>query len=224
MCGRYAFFTPRAQALAAMPGNPRDLFNEGDSPRYNVAPGTYVPAFRRADREAGITLEPLWWGYHPTWAPEDAPSPINAKAEKVGTSRYYLGAFRHHRCIICADGWFEWLKEAGGKQPHFITRRDRGLIWLAGIWMDRPDDKPGLAIITHDARGPAAEVHSRMPLALDDACLTDWLDPGLTDRDEIRHTIRPLTADLIEHYPVSRDVNRVGNDNPALVEPLPAEA
>ncbi|OHV08821.1 SOS response-associated peptidase [Kushneria phosphatilytica] len=220
MCGRYVFFTRRQQAAQQLPFRVRDLIDEAEQPRYNVAPGTRVVVVRRVDAEAGATMEYLWWGYHPHWAGEDAPTPINAKAEKVATSKYYSGAFARHRCLIPADGWYEWLATDSGKQPHFICRKDRGLVWLAGIWTERSDGTPGVAIITHDARGPAKEVHPRMPLALSDDCLGDWLDPDMTDRETIRQLIKPLPADQLTHWAVSREVNRVGNDRVDLVEPI----
>lgn len=203
-----------------MPFNVDDLTSGTEAPRYNVAPGTHVPVLLRREEASGVTLEELWWGYHPHWAGKDAPTPINAKAEGVASSRYYANAFSRHRCVVPADGWYEWLNVNGRKQPHFICREDRQLIWLAGIWSTRPDGEPGLALITHDARGPAREVHSRMPLALDDGCLADWLDPQITQRDTIRTLSRPVPADRITHWPVSTEVNRVGNDHAELVAPI----
>ncbi|RKR07644.1 putative SOS response-associated peptidase YedK [Kushneria sinocarnis] len=223
MCGRYALFTRKAQLLDQLPLRVRDADDDAGQPRYNVAPGTEVLAVRRAsddDENTAITLDRLWWGYHPHWAGDSAPTPINAKAEKVATSKYYAGAFARQRCLIPADGWYEWLATEHGKQPHFICRQDRSPVWLAGIWSARPDGTPGLAIITHDARGVATEVHSRMPLALDERCLTEWLDPHMTDRESVRQLIRPLPAELLSHWPVSREVNRVGNDRATLIEPI----
>lgn len=220
MCGRYVFFTQRQKAAQQLPFRVRDLIDKAEQPRYNVAPGTHVPVVLHRDDESESSFERVWWGYHPHWAGEDAPTPINAKAEKVATSKYYSGAFAHHRCLVPADGWYEWLKTDNGKQPHFICREDRALIWLAGIWMTRPDGEPGLAIITHDARGSAREVHDRMPLALNDDCLEDWLDPDMTERETIRKLIKPIPAKLITHWAVSKEANRVGNDRAELVEPI----
>ncbi|TFH84644.1 SOS response-associated peptidase, partial [Billgrantia azerbaijanica] len=81
-----------------------------------------------------------------------APEPINAKSEGVATSRYFRAAFARHRCLVPADGWYEWLQVDGRKQPHYLARRDHEPLWLAGIWTERPDGAPGCAILTEPAR------------------------------------------------------------------------
>ncbi len=207
-------------ALAEAVAQP-DLFVDAE-PRYNVPPGTWISVARRADDEALVTIEQLWWGYRPTWADTTAPQPINAKAETVAKSRYFAPAFKRHRCLIPADGWYEWLSADGRKQPHFITRSDEQTLYLAGIWTDRGEDKPpGVAIITEPARGSAKEVHDRMPLALDNDSLEPWLDPHFTERDAIRGVTRHIDAGLIRHWSVSTAVNRPGDDrNAALINPL----
>ncbi|MDF3917535.1 SOS response-associated peptidase [Salinicola salarius] len=220
MCGRFAFYSIDFSALAEAVAQP-DLFADAD-PRYNVPPGTLISVARRADHDAPVTIEQLWWGYRPAWADAKAPQPINAKAETVATSRYFAPAFKRHRCLIPADGWYEWLSVDGRKQPHYLTRADEKTLYLAGIWTERGDDlAPGVAIITEPARGSAEEVHDRMPLALDDDSLEPWLDPAFTDRDAIRGTTRHIDSDLIRHWPVSSAVNRPSNDrNAGLINPL----
>lgn len=220
MCGRYVLFTQRQKAARALSFGVRDRIDGAEGPRYNVAPGTHVPVILHREDEYEASFESVWWGYHPHWAGEKAPTPINARAEKIASSKYYSGAFSHHRCLVPADGWYEWLKTDDGKQPHFICREDRALIWLAGIWATRPDGEAGLAIITHEARGSAREVHDRMPLALGEDCLEDWLDPHMTERETIRQLIKPIPANTITHWAVSKEANRVGNDHADLVEPL----
>ncbi|MDI5893061.1 SOS response-associated peptidase [Halomonas rhizosphaerae] len=190
------------------------------TPRYNVAPGTWITAVRHPTDNEPLVMDEVWWGYRPHWAKEKAPEPINATVEKVATSNYFRGAFAHHRCLVPADGWYEWLPLNGKKQPHFLCREDREPIWLAAIWTERPDGKPGCAILTEPARGVAKEIHPRMPLALDAESLKPWLDPHLTDRETIRQVVHHLDAELITHWPVSTRVNRPTNDEASLIEPL----
>lgn len=217
MCGRFALHSPYPK-LAASLRLPLEEVQE-PVPRYNVAPGTWILAVRRESDEAPLIMDELWWGYRPHWAGEKAPEPINATVEKVATSKYFRGAFAHHRCLVPADGWYEWLPVDGQKQPHFLCRQDREPIWLAAIWSERPDGRPGCAILTEPARGVARQIHPRMPLALDDKSLGPWLDPHLTDRETIRQVVHHLDADLLTHWPVSPQVNRPANDDPALIEP-----
>ncbi|RCV86932.1 SOS response-associated peptidase [Billgrantia montanilacus] len=219
MCGRFALFSDPisiAQALRLSPPS------EDWQPRYNVAPGTWIISVLRPDPNAALRFENLWWGYRPHWADEKAPQPINAKAESVATSRYFRGAFSHHRCLVPADGWFEWLPVDGKKQPHYLTRTDGEPLWLAGIWAERADGKPGCAILTEPARGVAKEVHPRMPLALDADSLESWLDPHLTDRETIRQVVRHLDAKLLRRWAVSQRVNRPTFDDPSVIEPADA--
>lgn len=158
--------------------------------RYNVPPGTFIKAVRHADDGAPLVMTEMWWGYRPHWAGEKVPEPINATVEKVATSNYFKGAFAHHRCLVPADGWFEWVPINGKKQPHYLCRGYREPLWLEGIWAKRADGTPGFAIITEPAHGATGEVHPRMPLALDAESLEPWLDPHLTDRFSSR-SLRP---------------------------------
>ncbi|SHL51849.1 SOS response-associated peptidase [Halomonas caseinilytica] len=217
MCGRFAIYSQPPEISRRL-GLPEP--DAGWAARYNVTPGTWIPGAYRPDSESDLALGQLWWGYRPHWATGNAPEPINAKVEGVATSRYFKGAFARHRCLIPADGWYEWLSGPAGKQPHFICREDREVLWLAGIWSERADGAPGCAILTEPARGLAAEVHDRMPLALDDDSIEPWLDPDLTDREAIRHVVRHIDADSITHWPVSTRVNRPGNDDATLLHPV----
>lgn len=218
MCGRFALYTPYPSIAASLRLPLEEAWEL--TPRYNVSPGTWITGVRRTVFEAEPTIGDFWWGYRPAWAKKGAPQPINAKVESVATSRYFQAAFKRHRCLIPADGWFEWLPVDGKKQPHFLTRTDDEPLWLAAIWAERADGKPGCAILTESARGVAKEIHPRMPLALDAESLEPWLDPHLTDRETIRQVVRHMDADLITHWPVSTRVNRPTQDDASLVEPI----
>lgn len=219
MCGRFALYNSYP-SLAASLRLPLETTESDLMPRYNVAPGIWITAVRRLDEESSLVLDSVWWGYQPRWTSEDAPQPINARVEKVATSKYFRGAFAHHRCLVPASGWFEWASADGEKQPYFLTREDGEPLWFAGIWIERPDGKSGCAILTEPARGVAKAIHSRMPLILDQQSLEPWLNPGLVDRESIRQLVHHLPHGRLTHWPVSPRVNRPVEDDPALIEPL----
>ncbi|RTQ99626.1 SOS response-associated peptidase [Halomonas nitroreducens] len=216
MCGRFALYSPYPSLCKALrlPLEPREL-----APRYNVAPGTWITVVRHPSDEAPLVMDEVWWGFRPHWARATAPEPINATVEKVASSNYFRGAFAHHRCLVPADGWYEWQPLDGGKQPHFLCRQDREPLWLAGIWSERPDGRPGCAILTEPARGVARAIHPRMPLVLDAESLAPWLDPRLTDRETLRRVVHHLDPERLTHWPVSPRVNRPTQDDAALVSP-----
>lgn len=216
MCGRYALFTEPRQIgeKLGLPAPPSDW-----QPGYNIAPGTEILGVRYSKSREGTIFDRLMWGYRPHWADASAPEPINARAENLEHSRYFRGAFHNHRCLVPADGWYEWKATGEGKQPYFFACKDREPLFMAGIWVINPDDRPGCAIITEPARGQAGEIHSRMPLVLDEACLQQWLDPQAQDRQTLRAFVERLDPDSLTCWPVSTRVNRTDNDSAELVEP-----
>ncbi|MCP1343016.1 SOS response-associated peptidase [Halomonas sp. FL8] len=127
MCGRYVLFlpgpywAPRAGAVASA--------NE-QNPRYNVSPVTWVTTIRQSDDASPPAVVDMWWGYQPGWTGGKGRQPINARAKTVATSPFFRSAFQKHRCLIPADGWYEWLKGTSPKQPHFLTRDDRQLLFF----------------------------------------------------------------------------------------------
>jgi putative SOS response-associated peptidase YedK len=222
MCGRFAL----KAATAAAAGQILDLPVLADwlTSRYNIPPGTEIPIIR-----AGAQGGPEWghaaWGFRPRWVAEDAPKPINARAEGVATSRYFRGAFAHRRCIVPASGWYEWQSAGGCKQPWYISPADGLLppaLFLAGIWEPTGDDALSCAILTVPARPPLDGIHDREPLALDPGCLRAWLDPALDDRERVRGAVRRLPAAGLQAYPVSTEVNRPEHDHEGLLVPLQA--
>lgn len=216
MCGRFALYSDISTLMRSLGTS---LAGCEIAPRYNVPPGTWITAVRRDDDGNEPRLDDVWWGYRPGWADEKAPQPINATAEKVATSAYFRAAFAHRRCLVPANGWFEWLNVDGRKQPYYLTRKDGEPLWLAGLWAERPDGKPGCAIITEPARGTAREIHPRMPLVLDASSLLPWLSDELTQRDVIRHRVRHLPHEMLTHWPVSARINKPVEDDARLIEP-----
>lgn len=208
MCGRFTLYHAYPRLADKM-----GVLSEGEVPsRYNIPPGTWITAIRRTAHDESPVQTQLWWGYRPAWAKGKASQPINARVETVATSGYFRAAFQKRRCIVPADGWYEWDKTTEPKTPHYLTRTDREPIAFAGIYAKRDDGRLGCAIITEPARGTSQAVHERMPLILDDDSLDNWLDPDLTDRESLRNVVRHIDAELIEHWAVSTAVNKPGSD------------
>mgnify|MGYP000046421924 FL=1 len=225
MCGRFdrhvgTDAVARAMGIGHEPDEP-DAASAGG---YNITPGRPILTVHADPAAAMPRLALDHWGFHPHWAGADAPSPINARAETVATSGYFRDAFAHRRCLIPANGWFEWQASDAGKQPWYFTAADASLIAYAGIWTeasaDGTDGRGACAIITEPARGVAQSIHPRMPLVLDPTCWAAWLDPDLTARADIRRAVQRLDPEALDAWPVSTRVNRPSEDDPALLEPV----
>jgi len=217
MCGRFALYSDPVAISRALR---LPLAPEHWPPRYNISPGTWITGVLRYSLDGDPLFDELWWGYRPHWAGESGPQPINARAERLESSRYFRGAFHKQRCLIPADGWYEWLPAEGGKQPWFITREDRQPLFLGGIWAPLDDDTACCAIITEPARGVAKSIHDRMPLILDEVSLAPWLDSELTEREAIRSSVHHLPSEALTAWPVSKRVNRAGEEGSDLIERL----
>ena len=193
-------------------------------PSYNVAPTDPVYAVAaHDDRRLLVTFR---WGLVPHWAdsPKVAATMINARAETVADKPAFRDSLRRRRCLIPADGFYEWTKDAqGGKQPHFITAAAGGPLALAGLWATWRDPSDPQApplksctIVTRPAEGPVTELHDRMPLALSAADWSAWLDPA-TAAGEVTALLHAEPPPL-QFRPVSRRVNAVANNDAELLE------
>ena len=248
MCGRFASARKRQELLAEFRVE-RDRVTESLEPDYNVAPTKPVYAvLTRGSRghgdsppqEVARELRVVRWGLVPSWAKDISIGSrlINARAETVDSKPAFRQAFTRRRCLLPADGFYEWqqVTEAGRarKQPHYIHRADGGVLAFAGlyeIWRNAayPDDHPEAwlwtaTIITTRAEDSVGRIHDRMPMVIEPARWADWLDPGNTDRADLLTLLAPALSGGLTSYPVSTDVNAVRNNGPALIEPLPAAA
>jgi putative SOS response-associated peptidase YedK len=211
VCGRFAFYSP-AEAAAA-------LFRFAPFPiesRYNIAPTQQIAAVRNSaqqDRE----LVMLRWGLVPFWAKEPAIGNrmINARAESLAEKPAYRDAYRKRRCIILADGFYEWRKEQNGKTPYFISLASGGPFAFAGLWEEWTNRESGeslqtAAIVTTAATGLPATLHHRMPVVLEQGSADAWLAGQPSDA---------VTANPPEFqaWPVDRKVNSARNEGPELV-------
>lgn len=224
MCGRYTLTAPN-------PAQVRERFTLGEevplAPRFNIAPGQDVVAVT-TDREGAPRGGVLRWGLVPHWAesPKVAWKMINARAETVAERPAFRAAFATHRCLIPADGFYEWQVRAHGpKQPWWVTRADHAPYAFAGLWASwRPsDDVEPLrtcTIITTRASTSLREVHDRMPVILPPEAETTWLDPA-SPADLLLDLLVPFEGTT--RIPVSRAVNDVHHDGPDLIVPVPLE-
>jgi len=221
MCGRYAFFSP-AEAV-------RRTFMLDDvpvlEPRYNVAP-TQDVACIRAGEEGARAFAMLHWGLVPKWAKERAIGNrmINARSETIAEKPSFREAFRKRRCLVLADGWYEWQVTAGGKQPWFIRRSDARPFAFAGLWERWKDPATGAqlescTIATTDAAESIRKIHERMPVVLAESDWDRWLDAAFSDTEKLAELLVPFDPKALEAWPVGRDVNAPRNQGPALIEP-----
>ena len=214
MCGRYTLRDPRGHRwLAEVPA---DL----GAPRYNITPGTDVIVAGQ-DADGRRVVGGAHWGFRPRWLDGDRRAPINARAESAADKPMFRSAFRRGRCLVPADGWYEWqARGRGPKQPYFFHRPDDAVFFFAALAATDAEGRRTMAILTTDANGVAAPVHGRMPLMLpDDAAASTWLDREAPE-SAVRELLAPPDDAVTEPYPVSRAVNRPENDGPELVRPV----
>lgn len=225
MCGRYTE-TAAFEELARRFGIAvEEADNDELISRYNVSPSHTVPVI--VATEDGRRLLRARWGLRPHWARDSKLAPINARAETVATSPMFRDALRQTRCLIPADGFYEWQTVPGQKrkQPWYLRLRGGGLFAFAGLYT-APHPAAGVpatcTIITSTPNELAARLHDRMPVILDPDEETRWLDRRLVEARDLLPLLRPYPAERMEAYPVSTLVSSPGNDGPALIEPVPA--
>jgi len=223
MCGRYALIAsaPRLARLLGLVA-PLEL-----SPRYNIAPSQPVPVVRSPE-PGQRALAMVRWGLIPGWAkaPKTDYRMINAKAETLAQRPAFRVAFRRRRCLIPADGFYEWKRLDGGKQPYFITMEDREPFAFAGLWEHwvgaDGQTVDSCAIITTGANDTVSPVHDRMPAILGPEDYDAWLDTRQSPSADLGLLLRPYTGRPMTALPVTTHVNSPRNDGPRCIEPLSA--
>jgi putative SOS response-associated peptidase YedK len=245
MCGRFVSARKRLELLEEFSVE-RDRVADGPDtepdPDYNVAPTKRVYAIMdrhdRDDSPAGRELRVVRWGLVPSWAKDASGGGrlINARAETVAVKPAFRRAFAKRRCILPADGYYEWqaVSEQGKqrKQPYYIYRQDGGALAFAGIyelWRDEalPADHERAwlwtaAIITTQATDDVGQIHDRMPMVIAQDHWADWLDPDNSDPGQLQAAMLPAMAGGLTSHPVSTAVNFVRNNGPELIMPLAA--
>jgi putative SOS response-associated peptidase YedK len=277
MCGRYASARKRIELLEEFSVQ-RDRVTEPLAPDYNVAPTKPVYAVLARDgrdseaaagtgagcasesgasdsgvgegRSVARELRVVRWGLVPSWAKDVSIGSrlINARAETLSEKPAYRRAFARRRCLLPADGYYEWQVRAAAprteaaagkpaakqaKQPFFIHRADGGPLAFAGLyelWRDRavPDGDPeawlwSATIVTTSAPDELGQIHDRMPMVIAPESWADWLDPANNDTSDLQALLAPAVADGLESYPVSTEVNAVRHNGPDLIERVAAE-
>ena len=229
MCGRFTLRTPASVLIQQFGLPPDDGFFGPWLPRYNIAPTQDILAVRRTPDQDGRQAAMLRWGLIPSWAKDPAIGNrmINARSETVASKPSFWAAFRQRRCLIVADGYYEWQKTGSAKQPYYFHRPDGQPFALAGLWetwRGQRDDQDVLiescTIITTAPNALASDIHDRMPAILLEQEYDNWLDPAGDDRDRLQSLLRPAADDLLAADAVSTYVNRPINDGPGCVEPI----
>jgi putative SOS response-associated peptidase YedK len=227
MCGRYTLFTPRDRLEERFDASfPRDV-----GPRYNCAPGQDLPVVT-GDTPDEFSFQR--WGLVPSWADDDSTSFINARAETVREKRSFAGPFKSRRCLVPADGFYEWVEAGDGKQPYRVAYDDDRPFAMAGLWerWTPPTRQTGLdefgaaesgdtepvetfTVVTTEPNDVVADLHHRMAVVLSPEEEETWLHG---DPDAAFELLDPAPVDGWEAYPVSTRVNSPANDDPELVE------
>jgi putative SOS response-associated peptidase YedK len=221
MCGRYTLAIPD-------PAEIRSRFPVGESVqidrRYNVAPGDDVLAVT-TDREGAPRGELLRWGLVPSWAkaPGSSAKMINARVETVAEKPAYRRAFERYRCLVVADGFYEWQQtDTGTKQPFHITRADEALFAFAGLWSiwrgENGEKLRSCSILTTQANELVAPLHGRMPVILEPPAEAEWLDAS-TPRPRLLELVAGLAPEEMALHPVGGAVNDARYDGPECLEP-----
>ena len=224
MCGRFTLKTP-PQVVA-------ELFGLDEvpawEPRYNIAPTQPVAAVRAARDGGQRELVFLHWGLIPSWADDwrIGNRMINARSETVAEKPAFRRAFRQRRCLVPADGFFEWQRQGTKKQPYYIHRRDGRPLAIAGLWEHWAGAGSGpvesCTLLTTAANATLRPLHDRMPVLLEPAQFDTWLDPEQHSVESLVALLAPADDAVLEAYAVSTVVNSPRNDSPACIEPKPA--
>jgi len=221
MCGRFVLAATGGElaavyALAAIP----EL-----APHYNIAPSQQVAVVRAAssgERELAM----LRWGLIPPWAKDASIGSrlINARSETILEKPSFKGAFRARRCILPASGFYEWQRRGRERIPRYFRLRDGAPMSLAGVWerwrSPEGETLESCTILTTAANDLVRPLHERMPVLLDEASFGRWLHDPPAEAESLLELLTPYSAERMEAWVVSRDVNRTGYDHPECIRPL----
>jgi putative SOS response-associated peptidase YedK len=224
MCGRYRL-SRRAEILAAYYAEYAGL--DWDA-HYNIAPTQNVPVIRQDAKDPIRRASLMRWGLIPSWAKDPAAGArmINARAETAAEKPAFKEPLEKRRCLIPADGFYEWQRNGKTKQPYCFELTERKPFAFAGLW-DRWRAPDGITletctILTTSPNELLADIHDRMPVILSPDSYDLWLDPGFRDVTSAVEMLTPFNAKQMQRYPVSEHVNNVANDGPECSEPAEA--
>ncbi len=217
MCGRYTLRAPmNVIAEQLLLDLQTDL-----PPRYNIAPTQDVAAVWHPEQANSPELVMLQWGLIPSWAKDPAIGSrmINARSETIAQKPSFRTAFVRRRCLVLADGYYEWKKEAGGKQPYLVHMHDDQPFGFAGLW-EFWEGGPtySCTVITAEANEATSNLHHRMPVILDPTNIPTWLDPSNEDKSALQELLKPYEGDNLVIDKVSKHVNNARHEDPQCVE------
>jgi putative SOS response-associated peptidase YedK len=226
MCGRFTLHASPEQIAAQFDvAEPERLAD-----RFNIAPTQPVGIVRLDRAASGYEWSLVHWGLIPSWAKEPSigAKMINARGETVAEKPSFRAALRRRRCLIPADGFYEWKRTGSSKQPYYIRLNSKELFAFAGLWetWTGPDgsELQSCTVITTEPNELMANLHNRMPVILATDNYAEWLGQGkdadAKEVERLRHLIRPFDAKLMEAYPISTKVNSPIHEGPALITPL----
>lgn len=221
MCGRFAFYSPHEAVVR--------LFGVATAPeiepRWNIAPTQFIATVREAGGPREVAM--LYWGLVPSWAKEKSIGArmINARSETLGEKPSFRNAFRRRRCLILADGYYEWQRAGAVKQPYFIAFEDLQAFGVAGLWERWRDPATGAplescCIVTTSPAPSIAHVHDRMPVIVPPGAYAEWLDPKNEATDRLVRLFESCSRPDLRARQVSRRVNDARNQGPELIAPL----
>jgi putative SOS response-associated peptidase YedK len=195
------------------------------APRYNIAPSQLVACVRTNPETTEREWVELQWGLVPSWAKEASIGHklINARGETVAEKPSFRKAFTHRRCLVLADGFYEWKREGTTKQPYYIRMKDHRPFAFAGLWERWEKEDPAIESCSLITIGPNAvmePIHHRMPVILATTQYAEWLDVSLHETERLNRLLRPFPPEEMEAYPVSLMVNNPRNDHPECVAPI----
>ncbi|QFU81465.1 SOS response-associated peptidase [Natronorubrum aibiense] len=235
MCGRYTLMVDQTTLEDRFDARVSNASGEPESitPRYNMAPGQQLPVVMD---DAPDTIQHLEWGLVPSWADDDSGGLINARAESIAEKPSFREAYERRRCLVPADGFYEWVETESGKQPYRVSFEDDRVFAMAGLWErwepattqtgldafgggvdDATDTGPleTFTIVTTEPNDLVSELHHRMAVILEPENEREWLTA-----DDPQALLEPYPADELRAYPVSKAVNDPSTDDPSVVEPL----
>ena len=219
MCGRFAFYSPHEAVTR--------LFGVADAPeietRYNITPTQFVAVVRETDGPREVAM--LYWGLVPSWAKEKSIGArmINARSETLAEKPSFRNAYKRRRCLVLADGYYEWQRSGAIKQPYFISFAASEPFGMAGLWERWRDPGSGeplesCCIVTTSPAPAVAHVHDRMPVIIPPDAYAEWLDPDNAATDRLARLLVPCESSGLQARPVSRRVNDARNQGADLLE------
>ncbi len=226
MCGRYGISVSRDQLKTYLSEHYQiKVLDENiQLPRYNIAPGQDVVSVINDGTKYRVGL--LKWGFVPAWAKDESIGykMINARSETLKEKPAFKKSFYQQRCIILADGFFEWYRTTSTKTPYYFYLKDRRIFGFAGLWTayKRPDGSTlyTCSIITTKANDILKDIHDRMPVILDETTAKQWLDPNLKDHEVLESILKPYDPNEMALHQVSSRVNKAMNDDEDIIKPV----